>query len=74
MVDVQIDFDAGERRDPADKAGLASVTADMTGKGIAARRRRAGAGRKPAGEAWADLGAGFGGSAGADRMSFTCAR
>lgn len=37
MVDVQIDFDAGGRRDPADKAGLASVTAAMVSKGVAAR-------------------------------------
>ena len=29
MVDLQIDFDAGGRRDPRDKAGLASVTAAM---------------------------------------------
>ena len=36
MVDVQIDFDAGSRRDPADKAGLASVTAMMLSKGIKA--------------------------------------
>jgi zinc protease len=72
MVDVQIDFDAGSRRDPADQAGLASATAGMAGKGV-----RAGAGSaEPAldenalGEAWADLGASFGASAGSDRMSF----
>ena len=72
MVDVQIDFDAGERRDPAAQAGLASVTAGLTGKGV-----RAGASGEPAldenalGEAWADLGASFGASAGNDRMSFS---
>jgi zinc protease len=70
MVDVEVDFDAGSRRDPADKAGLASVTAHMTSKGIAA-------GDGPAmdenalSEAWADLGGTFGGGAGADRMSFS---
>ena len=70
MVDVQVDFDAGGRRDPADKAGLAGVTAHMTSKGIAA-------GDGPAldenelSEAWADLGGHFGGGASADRMSFT---
>ncbi len=70
MVDVQVDFDAGSRRDPVGQAGLASVTAAMTSKGIAA-------GSGPAldenqiSEAWADLGASFGGGAGADRMSFT---
>ena len=70
MVDVQVDFDAGSRRDPAGKSGLASVTARMTSKGIAA-------GDGPAldenqlSEAWADIGGSFGGGAGSDRMSFT---
>ena len=36
MVDVQIDFDAGARRDPATQVGLASATALMMGKGVAA--------------------------------------
>ncbi len=73
MVDVQIDFDAGSRRDPADKAGLAGVTASMTGKGVRAGKISA----EPAldenalSEAWADLGASFGGSASTDRMSFS---
>jgi len=71
MLDVQIDFDAGSRRDPADKAGLASVTASMLSKGV-----RAGVGpNEPAldenalGEAWADLGASFMAHAGNDRLS-----
>lgn len=71
MVDVQIDFDAGGRRDPADKAGLASVTAAMTSKGIAARDGLPGLDENQLSEAWADLGADFGGSAGTDRMSFS---
>ena len=33
MVDVQLDFDAGSRRDPEGKAGLASAVAMMTSKG-----------------------------------------
>jgi zinc protease len=73
MVDVQIDFDAGSRRDPSDKAGLASVTAGMVSKGL-----RAGVGApEPAldenalGEAWADLGASFTAHASDDRMSFS---
>src|SRR5213080_1781475 len=36
MVDIRLDFDAGGRREPADKAGLAAVTAGMTAKGVAA--------------------------------------
>ncbi len=75
MLDVQIDFDAGSRRDPADQAGLASVSASMTSKGVLA-----GAGdgvTEPAldenalSEAWADLGASFGASASSDRISFS---
>lgn len=75
MVDVQIDFDAGSRRDPADQAGLASVTASMTSKGVLASVGAAGT--EPAldenalSEAWADLGASFGAGAGSDRMSFS---
>ena len=70
MLDVQIDFDAGSRRDPAPQAGLASVTALMAGKGVAARDGLPALDENQLGEAWADLGASFGGSAGDDRMSF----
>jgi zinc protease len=73
MVDVQLDFDAGSRRDPADQAGLASVTAAMLSKGVRAGQSSA----EPAmdenalGEVWADLGASFGAHATQDRMSFS---
>ena len=70
MVDVQIDFDAGDRRDPADKAGLAGVTASMTDKGLEARDGEPALDENQLGEAWADLGASFGGGSGTDRMSF----
>jgi zinc protease len=73
MVDVQVDFDAGSRRDPPAQAGLAAAAALMMGKGV-----RADAGHSaPAldenalGEAWADLGASFSASASLDRMSFS---
>jgi zinc protease len=73
MVDVQIDFDAGSRRDPPNQAGLASVTSMMASKGL-----RAGpSADEPAldenalGEAWADLGASFGAHASTDRMSLS---
>jgi zinc protease len=72
IVDVQVDFDAGSRRDPAPQAGLASVTSAMVEKGV-----RAGRNGEPAldqnalGEAWADLGASFDVSAGTDRMSYS---
>jgi zinc protease len=71
MVDVEIDFDAGDRRDPADKAGLAGITADMTSKGILARDGEPALDENQLGEAWADLGASFGGGASLDRMSFS---
>lgn len=71
MVDIQVDFDAGSRRDPSDRIGLAGTTADMTGKGIEARGGLPALDENQLSEAWADLGAGFGGGASSDRMSFT---
>jgi len=72
MLDVQLDFDAGSRRDPAAQAGLASVTAAMVSKGVGAGKAgEAALDENALGEAWADLGASFGGHAGADRMSFS---
>ncbi|MES2939967.1 MAG: pitrilysin family protein [Pseudomonadota bacterium] len=71
MVDVQIDFDAGSRRDPAAQAGLAGVTALMSEKGVAARDGQPALDENQLGEAWADLGASLGAGAGADRMSFS---
>ena len=71
MVDVQIDFDAGNRRDPAAQAGLASVTASMLGKGVRAEKGEAALDENALSEAWADLGAQFGASAGSDRLSFS---
>ena len=71
MVDVEVDFDAGSRRDSSDKAGLAGVTADMTSKGIAARDGLPALDENQLSEAWADLGGQFGASAGSDRMSFS---
>ena len=72
MVDVQIDFDAGSRRDPSGQAGLASMMAGMLDKGV----RASGSGdaaldESALGEAWADLGAQFGASAGLDRLNFS---
>lgn len=73
MVDVQLDFDAGSRRDPPAQAGLASVTSAMASKGVLAGHLP----EEPAmdenalGEAWADLGASFVAHASSDRMSFS---
>lgn len=70
MLDVRIDFDAGSRRDPAAKAGLADVTALIAGKGVRAANGEPALDENQLGEAWADLGASFGGGASRDRMSF----
>ncbi len=72
MVDVQIDFDAGSRRDPADQAGLASAMAVMAGKGVRAGTNGQGGAldENALGEAWADLGASFSVQTSSDRMSF----
>ena len=70
MLDVELDFDAGSRRDPAKQAGLADATALMAGLGVAAKGGQPALDENQLGQAWADLGAAFGASAGADRMSF----
>jgi zinc protease len=71
MLDVQIDFDAGDRRDPADKAGLASMVATMSAKGVAAKSAAPALDENQLSEAWADLGAAFSVRSGNDRMSFS---
>ena len=71
MLDVQIDFDAGSRRDPPGQAGLASMTAEILEKGVRAKDGQPALDGNALGEAWADLGAQFGSGASADRMSFT---
>lgn len=71
MVDVAIDFDAGSRRNPPDKAGLASVMANLLSAGIRAQGGAPALDENQLSEAWADLGASFGVNASADRMSFS---
>ena len=67
MLDVQIDFDAGSRRDPSGKAGLAGMTASMLDKGVKAKDGAPELDENALSEAWADLGAQFGASASACR-------
>ncbi len=71
MVDVRVDFDAGSRRDPADKIGLASVTASIASQGVRASGAEPALDENALGEAWADLGATYSSSASSDRMSFS---
>jgi len=69
MVDLRIEFDAGARRDPAGKAGLASLTAASLSDGVRGTAREPALDENALGEAWADLGASFSASASADRLS-----
>ena len=71
MLDVQIDLDAGNRRDPADKAGLASMMAGLLEKGIEAKNGDPALDENALSEAWADLGAQFGAGTTSDRLSFS---
>jgi zinc protease len=71
MVDVQITLDGGSRRDPADKSGLANLMASSTAYGVQATATQGALDENALSDAWADLGASFGGAAGADRMSFS---
>lgn len=76
MVDVQIDVDAGSRRDPQNKPGLAAVAAGQLASGIRAQPGSQGPyaralDENQLGEAWADLGARFGAAATGDRLSFS---
>jgi zinc protease len=74
MLDVNLDFDAGSRRDPANKAGLASLTNGMFARGIAKATLPDG-GVEPAmseadiSDAIADTAAQRGGGVSADRGS-----
>lgn len=71
MVDIQLELDAGSRRDGKDLSGLAQATAMMLGKGVRAQDGMPALDENQLGEAWADLGASAGASVSNDRMSLT---
>ena len=71
MVDVQLDFDGGGRRDPANRSGLAEVMASATAFGVRASAAGPALDENALSDAWADLGASFGGGASSDRLSFS---
>lgn len=71
MVDVQIDFDAGTRRDPAGQSGLAGAVAMMASKGVKALGNAPALDENGLGEAWADLGANFEAAADNDALHYT---
>ncbi|MDR0226164.1 MAG: insulinase family protein [Burkholderiaceae bacterium] len=70
MVDVQVDFDAGSRRDPAGQQGLADAVALMGSKGVTAQGDLPALDENGLGQAWADLGASFGAQAGRDSFGY----
>ncbi|MDP1896214.1 MAG: pitrilysin family protein, partial [Hydrogenophaga sp.] len=71
MLDVQLDFDGGSRRDPAAQAGLASATAGLLSAGVAAQGDQPALDENQLSEAWVDLGAQFGAQASSDRFSLS---
>jgi len=71
MVDIQMEFDAGTRRDPVAQAGLAGAMTGMMEKGLQAKNGAPALDENALSEAWADLGAQFGASASSDRMGFS---
>ena len=71
MLDVQLDFDGGSRRDPASQAGLASSTAGLLSGGVAAQPGLPALDENQLSEAWVDLGAQFGAQAGTDRFTLS---
>ncbi|WP_439112736.1 M16 family metallopeptidase [Hydrogenophaga sp.] len=71
MLDVQLDFDGGSRRDPLAQAGLASATAGLLSAGVAAQGAQPALDENQLSEAWVDLGAQFGAQAGSDRFTLS---
>ena len=68
MLDVQIDFDAGARRDPANMTGLASMTAALLNKGSQIGNAQIKS-EADISDAFADIGASMGAGAGSDRAT-----
>ncbi|MBD3893644.1 pitrilysin family protein [Hydrogenophaga sp.] len=69
MLDLQLNFDGGSRRDAAHQAGLASATAQLLSAGVLAHAGRPALDENQLGLAWVDLGAQFGARASRDRFS-----
>ncbi len=76
MLDVNVEFDAGSRRDPAGKSGLSSLTSGLLARGVKASALPDG-GTEPAlseaeiSNALADIAAQRGGGAGSDRAGMS---
>jgi zinc protease len=74
VLDVSVEFDAGSRRDPAGKAGVASLTNAMLARGVhegAAAQHEAALTEAQISDGFADTAAERGGGASADRAGAT---
>jgi zinc protease len=71
MLDVSVEFDAGTRRDPEGKSGLASLTNAMLGRGVVAAGDEVAMTEAQISDAFADVAAQRGGGAGSDRAGVT---
>jgi len=69
MLDMQVNFDGGSRREPMAKAGLANATAGLFSGGVMAQGELPALDENGLSEAWVDLGAQFGAQATSDRFA-----
>lgn len=71
IIDIHLDFDAGSRRDPKGKSGLAALTNGMLAHGIAAVNGEPALTEAQISDAFADTAAQRGGDASSDRAGMT---
>jgi zinc protease len=71
MLDLSIEFDAGSRRDPTGKAGLAALSNQMLARGVQATANEPALSEAQISDALADTAAQRGGDAGIDRAGAT---
>lgn len=71
MLDISVEFDAGSRRDPVEKAGVAALTNAMLGRGLLGGDGEPALSEAEISDAFADVAAQRGGGAGADRGGVT---
>ncbi len=71
MLDLSIEFDAGSRRDPAGKAGMAALTNAMLTRGVEAGSNAPALSEAQILDSFADIAAQRGGGAGLDRAGLS---
>ena len=71
MLDLSVEFDAGARRDPQGKSGVAALTNAMLARGIQAVAAEPALNEAQISDAFADTAAQRGGSAGSERSGVT---